>query len=192
MKNLGKWYHIVDLDGKKTDGKKGKGDTETTWQNIERFLPESLDNMRILDLGCASGAYSIKAYLKGADEVIGIENNKDHYNQALFLKDYMEKKHGEINVKFIKGRIDEQIKPLGKFDIVFALSILYHLGRETDIICEQISLKTDNVIARFRSQTDIAKFTQIFSKYDFYKHGEFKEDNLDWKKTKILVQYLRK
>jgi predicted RNA methylase len=192
MKDLGNWYHIVDLDGKKTAGRKGKGDTETTWQNIERFLPESLDNMRILDLGCASGAYSIKAYLKGADEVIGIEHNKDHYNQALFLKDYMEKKHGEINVKFIKGRIDEHIKPLGKFDIVFAFSILYHLGRKIDTVCEQISLKTDNIIARFRNQADIDKFTSIFSKYGFVRHGRFDEDNLDWKKTKILVQYLRK
>ena len=122
------WYQIIDIDGKPTNGKPGKGDVETTWKNVKKFLPDNLNDYRILDLGCNAGMYCVNSILMGAKEAVGIEFNKEYYKQALFVKEYMEKKHDmSMNIKYIHGTTENHIEYLGKFDIVFAFSVVGHL-----------------------------------------------------------------
>ena len=59
---------------------------EHTWNTMSKFLPPSLKNMRILDLGCNAGFYSVKASLLGAKEVVGVDLSPIFFKQALYIK----------------------------------------------------------------------------------------------------------
>ena len=92
IKELSPWYQQINLNGNMT---LNKGDKylhakagEYTWNTIKQFLPDSLSKMRILDLGCNAGFYSISYSLLGAKEVIAIEINTGFFKQALFIKDF--------------------------------------------------------------------------------------------------------
>ena len=195
MKDLGRWYQLVDLDGSVVKGKGGKGDVITTWNNIKNLLPENLDGYRVLDLGCNAGMYCINSILMGAREAVGIDNSNVYYKQALFLRDHMDKKYDKkMNIKYINGAIHENLKGLGKFDIIFALSILYHI-KENHLqdVCKWMADNTNNIICRFRNKNDIKKFTDIFSRYGLRVNEKFKEDNIfknDKKRSKYLIQYI--
>lgn len=188
------WYQIIDINGKLTNGKPGKGDVETTWKNIKTFLPENLNGYRILDLGCNAGMYCINSILMGAKEVVGIEFNKEYFEQALFVKNYMEKKHDmSMNINYIHGNIEGHIKNLGKFDIIFAFSILYHIDNiYIHKVCSWMANNTNNIICRFRNNNDILKYSKIFDWYGFLV-DQFEEVNIfkEKEKKKYLVQYIK-
>lgn len=196
MKDLGRWYQLIKLDGKETKVTGGKGDVVTTWNNIKTLLPKNLNDYRVLDLGCNAGMYCINSILMGAKEAVGIDNSNVYYKQALFLKEHMARKHNmKMNINYINGTIHENLKGLGKFDIVFALSILYHI-KNTHIqeVCKWIANNTNNIICRFRNNDDILKYSKIFNKYGFLVTQRFKEDNIfknDKKRSKYLIQYIK-
>jgi len=151
--------------------------------------------MRVLDLGCNAGMYCINSILMGAKEAVGIDNSNNYYKQALFLKEHMEKKHDKtMNIKYINGAINENLKGLGEFDIIFALSILYHINAaHLQEVCKWIANNTSNIICRFRNNNDIKKYSEIFSRHGFRVNEKFKEDNIfknDKKRNKYLIQYL--
>ncbi len=89
IKEMVPWYQCINLDGIMTITKGGKAGKyfhakagEHTWNTISKFLPPSLENMRILDLGCNAGFYSVKSSLLGAKEVIGVELTPIFLKQA--------------------------------------------------------------------------------------------------------------
>ncbi len=197
LAELGKWYQTINLDGQMTRGYRGKGDVEKSWKNIKRFLPKTLEGLRILDLGCNAGAYCVESILMGAEEVVGIEANEHSFRQALFVKDYMERKHGrEMNIHYIHGKIHEHVGGLGAFDIIYAFSILYHIrGSHIHDVCGHMAESTKNIIARFRSPVDISKYSEMFKGLGFQVHEEFEETGLfgeDKIRKKFLVQFVRK
>jgi len=189
---MGKWYQIVDIDGKPTKGMQGKGDVEKTWKNVKRFLPKTLKGMRILDLGCNAGMYCVNSILMGAREAVGIEASDTYFKHALFVKKYMEKKHNRrMNIQYIHGGIHKYIGDLGPFDIIYAFSILYHIERKyLNAVCGHMAKSTNNIIARYRNPVDISKYHEIFEKLGFRTHNQFEEVGLfkDGRK-KYLVQY---
>jgi ribosomal protein L11 methylase PrmA len=196
MKDLGIWYQLIDFEEKGNKITGGKGDVVTTWNNIKTLLPENLNGYRVLDLGCNAGIYCINSILMGAREAIGIDNSDVYYKQALFLREHMEKKHDRImNIKYINGPIHKNLKELGKFDIVFALSILYHIkNNHIQEVCKWIADNTNNIICRFRNNNDIKRFTLIFAQHGFEVKKQFKENNIftkDTKRKKYLIQYIK-
>jgi len=69
IKQLSPWYQNINLQGIQTLRKR---DTEQAWNRIKENFPMNYEGMRILDLGCNAGYYSIMAANEGAS-VIGIE-----------------------------------------------------------------------------------------------------------------------
>jgi len=187
MEDLGEWYQVVDIDGKLTPGAPGRGDVEKAWKNVKKLLPETLEGMRILDLGCNAGMYCVKSILMGAEEVVGIESQDFCFKQALFVKEYMEKKYNrKMNIRYINGRIEDHIKKISGFDIVYAFSILYYLP---DNVCVDISNCTKNIIARFRdNRNELLKYSRIFGESGFRVYKHFKEKGI---KNKHLIQFKR-
>jgi len=133
LKELRPWYQNINIEGFVTT-KGGRyasmGNSEVTWKKILKFLDSNLEGQRILDLGCNAGFYSIMAANSGA-EVVGIEYNKTFFKQALFLKDYYEKLwNKKLNILYMNKDISTvDFSNFGKFDCIFALSILYHIGK---------------------------------------------------------------
>ena len=189
------WYQIIDIDGTPTNGKPGKGDVETTWKNVKTLLPDNLNGKRILDLGCNAGMYCVNSILMGAKEAVGIESVEKYYKQALFIKEHMARKHNmKMNIKYIHGKTEDHIKDLDKFDIIFAFSILYHISTaHIDKVCRSMADSTNNIIARFRNDNDIKRFSKIFEVYGFKVNKQFEEVDVfeGEKKKKYLVQYIK-
>ena len=74
IEQLGPWFHNLNLpDGVETAPNHELGDfPKYKWQQILPFLPDSLDGMTVLDIGCNAGFYSFALADLGA-RVIGID-----------------------------------------------------------------------------------------------------------------------
>ena len=129
---------------------------EHTWNTITNFLPPSLKGMRILDLGCNAGFYSIQSSLLGAKEVIGIERDSTFFKQTLFIKKFFEDFNNiKLNIEYIKSDIGNlDLDNMGNFDYVFAIAILYHIGKHKHGKYTEGALKEQkDVIRKLSSHT---------------------------------------
>lgn len=83
----------------------------------------NFNELRILDLGCAEGLYSIEAALRGAN-VIAIDGRAERMEQGRSII----KKGGLSNINFLQQDIRGVSKEkMGEFDIIYFLGLLYHL-----------------------------------------------------------------
>jgi len=133
IKQLGAWYQKINIDGiitTKGGPYSGIESAATTWKKMLNLLGSNFEGLNILDLGCNAGFYSIMAANKGA-KVVGIELTKVFFRQAIFLKDFYEQLwNKKLDITYInKDILDVDFDKFGKFDCIFALSILYHIGK---------------------------------------------------------------
>lgn len=129
IESLKPWYQtIIEDDEILIKGHGACGDP--AWPFIRDLLPHNLKNKYILDLGSNAGIHCIRAALENA-KVIGIDALDQYIEQSSFIKKYFENKYKRIlDIKFYKKQIEyiDELK-LGKFDIVLAVSIIYHIGK---------------------------------------------------------------
>lgn len=84
---------------------------------------QPLAGLRILDLACLEGGYSIEFGLHGA-EVVGIEGRSRNVEKACFAQRAL----GLSNVSFVQDDVRNlEQRKYGEFDVVLCLGILYHL-----------------------------------------------------------------
>jgi tRNA (mo5U34)-methyltransferase len=181
VKELGSWYQTIDFDGVITTDSKISG--THLWKVIKtQYLPDSMNGMRVLDLGCNAGYFSVQAAILGA-MVVAVENSSKFYRQAEFTKMYFEEKYGRVlKVNFIKSDIsDLDFSSLGKFDYIFAISILYHIGKykfgkntkealfEQEKIIQILTSISDKIIVRTRNSqyNSVEYYDRIFEKFHF-------------------------
>lgn len=90
---------------------------------IGSMARKPLDQLRVLDLGCSEGLYSIEFGLHGA-EVVGVEGRSDPLARARFAQETL----GLANVRFEQGdaRLVTEAQ-FGRFDIILNCGLLYHL-----------------------------------------------------------------
>jgi tRNA (mo5U34)-methyltransferase len=82
---LGEWFHNLDLHGIKTAPAHFLGDYPTVkWQRFADAIPADLHGKSVLDIGCNGGFYAIEMKRRGADRVIGIDENATYLAQAHF------------------------------------------------------------------------------------------------------------
>lgn len=85
--------------------------------------PEPLSSLKILDLGCLEGKYSIEFALQGAD-VTGVEIREANLKKAEFSREIF----GLNNLKFIQDDVRNVTRDkYGKFDIINFSGLFYHL-----------------------------------------------------------------
>ncbi|MCK5122944.1 MAG: class I SAM-dependent methyltransferase [Candidatus Pacebacteria bacterium] len=86
---------------------------------------ENIKDKTFLDIGCGSGLFAIAAKKLGAGKVIGIDILADSVKSS-------EENKIRFNIQDIEFKqlsiLDNQIKDLGKFDIVYAWGSLHHTG----------------------------------------------------------------
>lgn len=175
------WYQTIDFgDGLISKGCEWCGDP--AWNNIAKFLPVSLDGMRILDLGCNAGIFCVRSALMGAREVIGIDytgwrEKWDFQEQQVFVKKYFEDKHDRnLPIKYLSGRMEDILleRNLGYFDYVFGIASLYYTN-DSDATIREISEINDKAIIRLRDANRIEKFTTLFKKYGYKEEKVLRE-----------------
>jgi len=178
VQELAPWYQTIDFDGVVSNNK-NKSSIDV-WNKIKTFLPESLEGMRVLDLGSNAGLYSVCAALLGA-EVVSIEAVEKYCKQALFVQEFFENKYKKkLKItNIISDILVIDFSKLGKFDYIFAIAILYHIGsnlkdskktldEQVRVIGELCKI-SNNIIVRSRvsGYRDEKFFIDVFSKFGF-------------------------
>ena len=128
LHTLQPWFHRIDLGGgfvTKTQSVMGEpiDHPAPTWQVIQRCLPAELAGKSVLDVGCNAGFYAFECNRRGAARVLGVDGQRQHVRQALFVRKAL-----GLEVEFRRLNVyDLSRETVGEFDIVLALGLLYHL-----------------------------------------------------------------
>jgi tRNA (mo5U34)-methyltransferase len=128
LKRLEPWFHRIDLgDGLYTKTESVMGEPvdhpHGPWQTIQRLLPGDLDGKTLLDVGCNAGFYAFEAKRRGAGRVLGVDGQRQHVRQGLFVRKAL-----GLEVEFRRLNVYELgPRTVGQFDITLALGLLYHL-----------------------------------------------------------------
>jgi tRNA (mo5U34)-methyltransferase len=123
VKELGQWFHNMDLAGVRTAPDHFLGDYPMMkFRNFADAIPADLSGKSVLDIGCNAGFYSIEMKKRGADRVLGVDFDDTYLNQARFAAQV----HG-MEIEFRKLSVYD-VGSLGeKFDVVIFMGVLYHL-----------------------------------------------------------------
>lgn len=103
----------------------------------------SLDGLRVLDLGCNSGGFSVEAHKRGAEYVLGVDIVDRYLEQATFVKTALG--IGD-SVEFRNvGVYDLDPNEVGHFDVTFFFGLLYHLENPV-LAMRKISAVTEHIL----------------------------------------------
>lgn len=129
-RELGPWFHQIDLgDGVFTrsisasPGPQPLEHPQNRWLKIKDVLPADMSGMRILDIGCSDGFFSIEMHRRGAANIVCIDAAKKAVERLTWLKQQL----ALPNIEARAGNIYSLDKNIGKFDFVFMFALLYHL-----------------------------------------------------------------
>ena len=128
LKLLEPWFHRIDLGGgifTKTESVMGEpvDHPRETWEIIQQCLPTDLAGKSVLDVGCNGGFYCVEAKRRGAGRVLGVDGQRQHVRQALFVRKVL-----GLDLEFRRFSVyDLQPATVGTFDITLALGLVYHL-----------------------------------------------------------------
>ena len=128
LKLLEPWFHQIDLGGgifTKTESVMGEpvDHPRETWEVIQRCLPADLRRKSLLDVGCNGGFYCVEAKRRGARRVLGVDGQRQHVRQALFVRRVL-----GLDLEFRRFSVyDLDPETIGEFDITLALGLVYHL-----------------------------------------------------------------
>ena len=90
---------------------------------VSEHVDGDLTGRRVLDIGCLEGYFSIECALQGAD-VVGIDGKILNVRKCEFVRSVL----GVPRVTFLEGdAMRVKAASVGRFDVVLALGLLYHL-----------------------------------------------------------------
>ena len=138
VRELGDWFHNLDLRGVRTAPNHFLGDYPAMkWQTFCDRLPADLTGKTVLDIGCNAGFYSIEMKRRGADRVVGVDFDEGYLAQARFAADVC-----ETDIEFRQLSVYDVAKLGEKFDVVLFLGVFYHLRHPLlalDLIHEHVA-----------------------------------------------------
>jgi tRNA (mo5U34)-methyltransferase len=96
------------------------------WPALLKACGGSLDGLRVLDVACNSGGYSVYATRTGAREVVGFDVVEQYIEQANFVREALGPEFS--GMQFRKLGVEEvSVDALGTFDVTLCFGILYHM-----------------------------------------------------------------
>jgi tRNA (mo5U34)-methyltransferase len=126
IRALAPWFHNLHLpDGRETAPDHPLGDFPAfKWAQIESALPADLGGLRVLDIGCNAGFYSIALARQGA-RVLGVDIDEHYLRQACWARERYCLSENQLELRqmhiYELGHLNQS------FDIVLFLGVLYHL-----------------------------------------------------------------
>jgi tRNA (mo5U34)-methyltransferase len=137
INGLGRWHYRFDFDGGVSTPIWDEDRIDRHEQRARYFFDRllqvtggSLRGHRILDLGCNSGFWSLKAVEAGADFVFGVDGRQMHVDQANLV--FEAKGVDPERYRFETGDIFGY--PFGTgFDIVLCLGLMYHISKPVEL-----------------------------------------------------------
>jgi tRNA (mo5U34)-methyltransferase len=140
IRELGDWFHNLDLHGIRTAPNHFLGDfPNIKWKHIAHQIPQDLTGATVLDIGCNGGFYCIQMKQRGAERVLGIDEDDRYLNQARFAAEQL-----SLDIEFRKRSVYDVVNLEGQFDYVFFMGVFYHLRYPLFAL--------DNIIKKVRSK----------------------------------------
>jgi tRNA (mo5U34)-methyltransferase len=123
VRELGPWFHNIDLDGISTAPEHFLGDYPAVkWRRFAEAVPADLSGRSVLDIGCNGGFYSMEMKRRGADRVVGIDSDEGYLAQARFAAEVC-----GLDIEFRRLSVYD-VAALGeRFDLVLFMGVFYHL-----------------------------------------------------------------
>jgi tRNA (mo5U34)-methyltransferase len=123
VRELGPWFHNLRLNGVQTAPNHFLGDYPAVkWRRFAHACPADLTGKSVLDIGCNAGFYTIEMKRRGADRVLGIDDDENYLEQARFAAEVC-----GVQVDFQKLSVYD-VGQLGqRFDLVLFMGVFYHL-----------------------------------------------------------------
>jgi len=123
IRELGPWFHNLDLHGVKTAPDHFLGDYPAAkWRTFSHAIPSDLHGQTVLDIGCNGGFYSMEMKRRGADRVLGIDTDPVYLAQAKFAAEQC-----NAQIEFRQLSVYEVSRLKERFDLVLFMGVLYHL-----------------------------------------------------------------
>lgn len=123
VRELGQWFHNIDLGGVKTAPDHFLGDyPQVKWNQFAHAIPDDLRGRTVLDVGCNAGFYAIEMKRRGADYVLGIDSDRRYLAQAAFAAEV-----AGVEVDLREMSVYQLPRLQSRFDIVLFMGVLYHL-----------------------------------------------------------------
>lgn len=92
----------------------------------------SLAGLRVLDLGCNAGFWSLAILRRGADFVLGVDARKMHLEQAALV--FEVEGIDAARHRFVEADLMiADWNPWGRFDVVLCLGLLYHVNQPVEL-----------------------------------------------------------
>jgi len=123
VRELGPWFHNLDLKGVRTAPDHFLGDYPSVkFANFAHAVPADLTGKTVLDVGCNAGFYSMEMKRRGAARVVGLDSDDRYLSQARFAAEVE-----GLDIEYRKMSVYE-VAALGeRFDFVIFMGVLYHL-----------------------------------------------------------------
>jgi tRNA (mo5U34)-methyltransferase len=123
VEELGQWFHNMDLNGVQTAPGHFLGDYPAVkWRRFADRIPADLRGKSVLDIGCNAGFYAIEMKQRGADRVVGIDNDERYLAQGRFAAEVR-----GVDVEFRNLSVYDVGSLRERFDVVLFMGVLYHL-----------------------------------------------------------------
>jgi tRNA (mo5U34)-methyltransferase len=123
VRELGPWFHNLDLKGVRTAPDHFLGDYPSVkFRGFAHAVPADLTGKTVLDVGCNAGFYSLEMKRRGAARVVGLDSDERYLSQARFAAEVE-----GLDIEYRKMSVYE-VAALGeRFDFVIFMGVLYHL-----------------------------------------------------------------
>jgi tRNA (mo5U34)-methyltransferase len=123
VRELGPWFHNLDLRGVRTAPEHFLGDyPNAKWQRFAHALPADLRGKSVLDIGCNAGFFSLEMKRRGAARVLGVDSDARYLAQAQFAAEV-----SGLAIELQQLSVYELASLREQFDLVIFTGVLYHL-----------------------------------------------------------------
>jgi tRNA (mo5U34)-methyltransferase len=194
LQSLAPWFQCIDLgNGLKTKTESAAGESVDhpagVWEKIRRCLPEDLSGKSVLDVGCNAGFYAIEAKRRKAARVVGVDAQRHHIRQALFVRRVL-----RLDIDYRRLSVyDLNRRSLGQFDVTLALGLIYHckhlvlaLERLYEVTRELLILET----AILPAEQTPESFTDVAAGPSVMLHPLVYAENLPEQKEQVFNWFL--
>jgi tRNA (mo5U34)-methyltransferase len=138
VRELGQWFHNLDLRGVKTAPDHFLGDYPAVkWRCFADAIAADLRGKSVLDIGCNAGFYAIEMKRRGAERVVGIDDDATYLAQARFAAEVC-----DVDIELRQLSVYDVARLGERFDLVLFMGVLYHLRHPLlalDLIHEHVA-----------------------------------------------------
>ncbi|HYP06050.1 MAG TPA: TIGR04290 family methyltransferase [Bryobacteraceae bacterium] len=191
VKELGSWFHNLNLLGVQTAPEHFLGDYPSTkWSAFKHAVPADLSGKSVLDIGCNGGFYSIEMKRRGAERVVAIDSDEKYLKQARFAASV-----NQMDIEFRNMSVYEVPHLRERFDLVIFMGVLYHLRHPLlalDMLYEHVTKDLLLFQSMQRGSQEVASLeknypfseTAIFDRDDYprmhFVEHEYSNDWTNW------------